>query len=192
MRRILALLGLLISVGLLSSSALATTGHSSYRPNGNAKCRKGYTRDVRSVLQIQHGGKAVHVHQTWCVWQTSTTTIAKSTVGEGTYVKVAAAVFGPHERELRGLSVTITVTDKNTRRRLGSFKVASNFFAPCTVAFIDEQGTSTYTGQAESFYPACAMETISVPDAEAEAVFFTGSFAGNGTYAPSRSEEEAW
>jgi hypothetical protein len=111
---------------------------------------------------------------------------------EPPYITVSGSLsyfVGTELRELRGEPLTFTITDRTTEGAVGSFTGGSNGYAPCSIVFQLNGGTTfTYVGEATHGYPACALAPISVPAGHIAVI--SASFAGNATYAPSASKQE--
>lgn len=124
----------------------------------------------------------------------TTTTHVASTFGSQIATRnISATIYyftGSEIHELRGEPVTYTITDRTTEHVVGSFTGTSNGYASCTIGFHWNSGeTATiYEGEAGGSHPACNLAPVSVP--RGDITTFTGTFAGNTTYAPSVSSAE--
>lgn len=173
----------------IPAAASAATGKQYLLPHPKReRCKANY------VKKVERG-------ETWCVRLTPTT-IGVSATSEfsggptGTYVTVSADIWtgthGHEGKELVGLPVRVTITDATTGAFAGSFPGVSNTFAFCTLvtSFNEQLTVKTFTGEAVTPHPACALAApVSMPAADLDR--FGVSFAGNSTYAPSSFQELA-
>lgn len=165
-------------------------------------CRAHY---VRTVKHAKVDGK--RVQQVWCVYSppkpvsptlapTETSVSAsETTLSPGlnpaeryTYFTVSGGISAGN-MQLVGLPITYTITDATTGQMVGSFTGLSNVYAVCAVVPRDNAQDTivTYTGETVAPYSGCALAPTSMPAADVH--MFTGSFAGNSTYAPSVSKQ---
>jgi hypothetical protein len=144
------------------------------------------------VKKVEHG-------KTWCVYKALTPTSTEVTasiqggLGQPLYLAVSGTIWpGKYGggTQLVGLPISYTIKDATTGQTVGTFMGLSNLYATCTVVYTVERGVWTFTGQAVPPYSACAVSTVTMPAADVPA--FTGSFAGNSTYAPSVSAQQAF
>jgi hypothetical protein len=108
------------------------------------------------------------------------------------YYDVSAGIYYNINRELYGQPIRYRFTDATTRQTIGSFVGSSNLAATCTVvASANAPDTvQTLTGEAVAPYSGCPLAPVSAP--AADEIVLTASFAGNSTYAPSVSLEQAF
>jgi hypothetical protein len=181
------------------SESLAAARPSSYRLRTGAKCRTSYVRQVRHVKQHRRG-KTVRVREVWCVHKPPTPTSVSLSAAFNitynypyyTYYDVSAGIYYNIDRELYGQPIRYRITDATTRQTIGSFVGSSNLAATCTVvASANAPDTvQTLTGEAVAPYSGCPLAPVSAP--AADEIVLTASFAGNSTYAPSVSLEQAF
>ena len=188
------------TVAAMPAVAVAAGPHPSYElKKPSARCRTGYARQVRHVKKREHG-KTVRVRQVWCVYKSSpsaatttpTSTFVNATLESNqsmTWLDVTGSIYYGSGTQLVGQPITYTITDATTGQAVGSFTGTSNAYATCTVVYsLNSQDTvQTFTGEAVSPYSACTLGQVSLPAADTPV--FSGSFAGNATYAPSVSAQ---
>jgi hypothetical protein len=177
-------------------------------------CKRHYVRAIKRVKVRRHG-KRVRVRQVWCVYKGSirapaeslgpttppppglipTYTVVSGSGLQGTapqHLNVSGSIYYGRPlpgqlKELTGQPITSTIKDGTTGQLMGSF-VLSSGPGSCSVAYRVEGGMQVLNGEAVPPYPACALGTITAP--AGHTVVFSGSFAGNATYAPSMSEQK--
>lgn len=201
----------------VGSAAIASTGPARYQPRNGARCRPGYTRQIKRVIEHQHG-KRIVVKQVWCVRKPApvpppvptptapaptppspmpTSTFAnanfESTFAAPPYQSwfdVSGSIFYGSGTELKGQPITFTITDATTGQTVATFPGTSNGYATCTIAYTANNQTQTFSGQAVAPYQACALPgTVAVP--ASDVAVLSASFAGNSTFAPSSSTQTA-
>jgi hypothetical protein len=188
------------AAALVFPASATATAH--YFPKPRQQCRAGYVRRTVKVTQRKHR-HTVTVKRAECV-RTPTPpkphlipttsfvdTSSALTTGSTVWFYLAGSVYaGGHE--VVGLPITYTVTDATTRQTVGTFTGTSNRYALCTIATSVNPADigQSFTGQAVAPYPACSLESISMPAADTPVV--TASFAGNSTYGPSTSDSASF
>jgi hypothetical protein len=97
--------------------------------------------------------------------------------------------------ELRGLPITLTIFDKTANQAVASFTARASFQKPCALAFKVENGNVVFFGEAQEDHPlsgvrhyeACSLVPVTMPARDVP--WISASFAGNSTYAASKSKE---
>jgi hypothetical protein len=89
-------------------------------------------------------------------------------------------------RQLPGQPITFKILDNATGATVGSFVGSSDADFACSLVYtVDSSAhTVTFSGQAESIYPACALPAP-VTMTSADIPQLEGAFAGNGQFAAS-------
>lgn len=202
-RRILLALATAVS---FPASALAAAH---YFPKPHQHCRAHYVRRTLNVREHKHG-KTVIVKRAECVHVAPTTStpttpapIPTSTFVNASfatseyptpfsYLLVTGSILSRNGTQLVGQPITYTITDATTGQPIGSFTGLSNAYASCSVVLTlnSTDTVQTFTGQAVAPYSACGLGSVSMP--AADTAVFAGSFAGNSTYSPSASSQEAF
>jgi len=194
----------------LPAVASASTGKQYVLPHpGRERCKAHYVKKVERVKVHKHH-KTVEVKQTFCAYtpppqdtMTPTTTFVSASEAtrsaglepaeQHVYFRVSGSILAGN-MQVVGLPITYTITDATTGQMVGSFTGLSNAYASCTVVLrANAQDTiKTYTGEAvgPAPYRPCALAPTSMPTGDV--AVFTGSFAGNSTYAPSVSKQESF
>lgn len=192
------------------AAASASAGKEYVLPHpGRERCKAHYVKKVERVKVHRHH-KTVEVKRTFCAYTpppqdtmtpTATFVSASATTRspglepaeQHVYFRVSGSILAGN-MQVVGLRITYTITDATTGQMVGSFTGLSNAYASCTVVVrTNAQDTiRTYTGEAAgpAPYSACALAPTSMP--AGDVAVFTGSFAGNSTYAPSVSKQETF
>jgi hypothetical protein len=187
-----------VCLAALLLAATAFAAHSSYvlkRP-ARERCKKDYVRQVRRVKV--HGRR---VAQVWCVFRTPVVAQLgvghRGVVGEsGATVTVEGSVLEVHGNESSGppgLTVTFTITDVTTGKRIAAFRWFSGDVCAIAETLNAAHMQETLVGSEianEILAPisACPLASVIKPAADRAEVIV--SFAGDSTYGPSVSEPQ--
>jgi hypothetical protein len=138
-----------------------------------------------------HYVKKVQHRETVCIQLIPTFTLVEVSPipgGDGGHTIFGeVGIVGSNGRDLIGAPIAYAVADQSAGRQLASFTGVSNPIQPCSFMLgIPNEAETTFAGESIAPYSGCPFASVGVPDGQITVL--TGSFAGNGTYAPSTGE----